>query len=299
MDCNEAEELIAPYLLGGLDSKERALLEPHLKTCPTCGRSLREAGDAVVGLAMGVPQLEAPPHIKQRLIARIEAEARSGRLTHLVSTLARVPAGLGRALMAHPVRAAAPALVLGLVFGGLWFDGRLTQISDDNKEMSGQLAAAVETDTGLSQKVEEMNVRLADAEERDASVMEVVQSQRAITYEALRMSATPGTSVKMLWGSEPSPSARGMVVVSSTGVQGLLLVLDLPRLPSDQVYQVWLMKNGQRYSAGVFTVDSTGYGQAVIIPVMPFAEFRGIRVHVAPPGGSPLPEGTSILKGDF
>ena len=299
MDCNEAEELIAPYVLGALDSREKVLMDSHLSTCPTCSLRLREDGEAVAELAFGVPQVEPPPRIKQRLFARIESEASSGRLARLGRNLAGAPTALGRALMAYPARAVASSLVLVLIFGGYWFNSRLSQISDDNIEMSGQLAAAVESDANLLQKVEEMSVNLDDAVERDVNVMDVVKSQRSLTYEVLRMSATPGTSVRALWGSEPWPSARGMMIVSPTGVQGLLLVLDLPRLRGDQVYQVWLMRDGQRYSAGIFTVDSTGYGQAVIIPVMPFAEFRGIRVHISPPGGSQLPEGDSVLKGDF
>ncbi len=85
--------------------------------------------------------------------------------------------------------------------------------------------------------------------------MQAVMTQRDVTYEALRLSFSPGASLNYLKGTGPGTSARGMIIVSQAGTRALLLVVDLPPLPSDRVYQVWLIKHGRRYSAGWFTVD--------------------------------------------
>ena len=69
--------------------------------------------------------------------------------------------------------------------------------------------------------------------------------------------------------------------------------------PADKVYQVWLMKGRAKYNAGWFTVDSTGYGQAVIIPMAPFWEFEAAGITIKPAGGSVDPTGVNTLKGDF
>ena len=50
---------------------------------------------------------------------------------------------------------------------------------------------------------------------------------------------------------------------------------------------------------GLFTVDSTGYGQAIVIPIIPFAEVDAIGITVEPEGGSLDPTGANVLSGDL
>ena len=63
MDCNRAEYLFEPYLLGTLESGQRRLLDSHLESCAVCGPRLRESGEAVARLAFAVPQMEVPSHV--------------------------------------------------------------------------------------------------------------------------------------------------------------------------------------------------------------------------------------------
>ena len=277
MECREAEELYAPYLLGALDSKEKGLMDSHLDTCQACRLNLQEEGEAAVMLALAVPQLEVPERVKQRLLSRVESELRPGVPAQMSRALADLWAGLVGAFASHTGKAVAGVLVAGLVLGGLWFNARLTDVSDDLTE--------------VAQVNEVLNQQLEAAAEREAQVMKTVRDQLEVTYEAVRMSATPGSSVNMLWGTGGS-RARGMVVVSPAGVRGLLIVLDLLPPPPDKEYKVWLITNGQRHDAGVFTVDNTGFGQTVIIPVSPFAEFDAIGITMEPTG-------TSVLRGDL
>ena len=118
-------------------------------------------------------------------------------------------------------------------------------------------------------------------------------------HERLLMSSSPGASVNTLSGTGPGQAARGLLVASRTSNRALLLVVDLPRLPYGMIYQVWLIKNSRMYSAGWFTVDSTGYGQTVIIPVAPFWEFDAVGITIEPSGGSTDPTGVSVLSGEL
>ena len=88
-------------------------------------------------------------------------------------------------------------------------------------------------------------------------------------------------------------------MVSGSKAEAFLLTFDLPLLAEDESYQIWLIKNGVGYSAGTLTIDSTGYGQAVIIPIAPLSEFDAIGITVEPSEGSEGPTGTSVLKGDL
>ena len=129
--------------------------------------------------------------------------------------------------------------------------------------------------------------------------MAAIKTQQDMTYKAPLMFANPGSSVNLLRGPGAWTSTRGVMMVSQTGTDALLLVVDLPPLPADKVYLVWLMKERAKYNAALFTVGSTGYGQTVIIPVAPFWEFEAAGITIEPAGGSVDPTGVNILKGDL
>ena len=279
MDCREAEELFGPYLLGALEPEERQRLDSHLETCPACSLKLQGDREPVARLAFAVPQLEVPRRIKEGLLSRVQADARAQTPNPLVPAWSALRRALSGTFLLHPVRAMATILVLGLVLGGVWFNSRLHRVSEETERISAVMEQAAE---------------------RDDQVMDMVKAQRYFTYEAIRRSATPGTSVNMLWGTEPATRARGMMLccaVTEEGDTALLAVLNLPPLPPNKAYQVWLIKGDQRFGAGLFTVDSTGFGQTVIIPVDPFTEFDAIGITVEPAEGSPGPTGDSVLKG--
>ena len=275
MDCREAEELFVPYLLGAIDVMERRLMDSHLESCGACNIALHGDGETVASFALGLPLLEAPSQVKHKLFKRVE---RDGRLERVVMKAGVLAQGFSQAFMPHVGKAVASVLIVGVVFAGVWFNDRLNYVAQHNNELTDQLQAA---------------------ELREAEVMEAVKTQQDMTYEALRMSASPGASVNLLRGTGAWTSARGMMMVSQTGTKALLLVADLPPLPADKVYQVWLIKNRTKYNAGWFTVDSTGYGQTVIIPVAPFWEFEAAGITIEPVGGSIDPTGVNVLKGDL
>jgi anti-sigma-K factor RskA len=100
--------------------------------------------------------------------------------------------------------------------------------------------------------------------------------------------------------------------VSGTGVAGSLLLdkdlntavliaWNLPALPDDKVYQVWLIDSqGGRLSGGLFTpAVSQPYTTTLIASPRPFTDFAGIGVTLEPAGGSPKPTGERVLKVDF
>ena len=77
MDCNQSEELMAPYILGALDSEECLLMDSHVSTCAACSLKLQEDGEIVARLASTVPQLEVPIRVKTRLFSRIDVDLAS------------------------------------------------------------------------------------------------------------------------------------------------------------------------------------------------------------------------------
>ena len=153
MDCREAEEHFVPYLLGALDSRERGLMDSHLETCSACSLRLQGDGETVARLAFAVPQLEVPPRVKQRLLSRIDANTRPYRHAQLGTPLVGLWEALSRAFVPHAGKAVASVLVLGLVFGGVWFNGRLNQVTEENEALNGQMEAAAEREADVIQAV--------------------------------------------------------------------------------------------------------------------------------------------------
>ena len=281
MDCNQSEELMAPYILGALDSEECLLMDSHVSTCAACSLKLQEDGEIVARLASTVPQLEVPISVKTRLFSRIDADIAS-EISQAVPTRgvwAGIWSVINQKFVPHASAAMASVLVGVLVFSGFWFNNRLSNLSSDN---------------------EALNVQLEGMVERETDMMDMVKEQRNITIDALTMTAASETSVNLLKATGPSPvTARGVVMVSHTESRALLLVLNLPPLSPNRVYQVWLISGDRRYSAGLFTVDSTGYGQVIVIPAVSFDEIDAIGVTVEPEGGSLDPTGANVLSGDF
>ena len=272
IECDSAAELVQSYLLGDLEKLEARLLESHLESCPSCSLLLEGDGETVARLAFSVTQRTAPSCVKERLLGRIETEGRAERTLPRVlehwSAYAYVEDVL-RSLSAHSGKLALTAAIAAVVLVGAWSNDRL---NDDAS--SEQPTLALEADS-------------AGADGRESR------------HESLLMSSSPGASVNMLSGTGPGESARGVLVASRTSNRALLLVVDLPALPYGMVYQVWLIKNNRMHNAGWFTVDSTGYGQTVIIPVAPFWEFDATGITIEPRGGSTDPTGVSVLSGEL
>ncbi len=289
MDCNQVDDQLIPYILGALESAERERLRAHVESCTDCCRQMQDEGETIARLAFAVPQLEAPAGLKERLFAKIAAADRPA----VGKSYSRKWSFLDkRGLSLRTAGAVASVVLLGIVVGGVWFNGGLKDVADENGEIAGQLEQVVRSNQAQSDKV----TRLADV---DSDVMDVVAGRRPIRYGAPRQSAAAGASMNMLWGTIWEANARGMLMVSRSGSRALLLALDLQPLPSDKVYQVWLVKDGRRYNGGYFTVDSSGYGQTLIFPYPSIAEFDAIGITIEPVGGSSGPTGTRVLRGDL
>ena len=73
---------------------------------------------------------------------------------------------------------------------------------------------------------------------------------------------------------------------------------NLPALPSNQTYQLWLVPGqGSPISAGVFDVDTKGNG-SVLLPSLPFGlAAKAFAVTIEPRGGVPQPTGKKVLFG--
>jgi anti-sigma-K factor RskA len=93
--------------------------------------------------------------------------------------------------------------------------------------------------------------------------------------------------------------ANGTLWFTPEQAEGCLVVQDMPQLPSEQVYQLWLLQGEQRTSGGTFYVDSEGNGWLLISLATPLSSFERIGVTIEPDGGSPGPTTPRLIGGDL
>jgi anti-sigma-K factor RskA len=100
-------------------------------------------------------------------------------------------------------------------------------------------------------------------------------------------------------GTNAAPAASGVIVISPDGRLGTIVVDHLPPLGEDRQYQLWLIKDGERTSGGVFSVGNSGYGYMYVHSPQPLASYTGFGVTIEPAGGSPGPTGDRVLASEM
>jgi anti-sigma-K factor RskA len=107
---------------------------------------------------------------------------------------------------------------------------------------------------------------------------------------------TPGgMQVIAMASTDVAPEATGTMVISADGEYGTLVVDGLPFLDEDFTYQLWLIRDGQRASGGLFSVNDEGYGALWITSPEPLSSYSAFGITVEPAGGSPGPTGDKVL----
>ena len=89
---------------------------------------------------------------------------------------------------------------------------------------------------------------------------------------------------------------QGAMVRTSDGAT--VFVVKLPELRPGRTYQLWRIQGGAPASAGLFSVDSSGYGVLVLDPGQRPQSGETVAVTDEPSGGSPGPTSDPLIKGE-
>lgn len=115
--------------------------------------------------------------------------------------------------------------------------------------------------------------------------------------EMVKLLETPGTLSVNVSGTDRAPTAMGQVILNPDNTRAYLIVNNLAPLTGDQVYQVWLTRDGQRDNAGTFTVDSKGHALVRIWASKPWSSYQEIGVTLEPGRGSQWPTTPCLIGG--
>jgi hypothetical protein len=108
-----------------------------------------------------------------------------------------------------------------------------------------------------------------------------------------------GMRAVTLQNTNAAPNASGFVIISSDGLDGVLVVDELPSLDAQHEYQLWLERNGSTTSGAVFPVDESGYRGMRIEAPQTLLSYSSVRITIEPAGGSAAPTGDTVLGGSL
>jgi hypothetical protein len=74
LECPRTDDA-AGYVLGAMPDGEWELYEAHVARCPACAEKVAELRFVADALLSGVPQLSAPPAVRDRVMATVRAES--------------------------------------------------------------------------------------------------------------------------------------------------------------------------------------------------------------------------------
>jgi hypothetical protein len=109
---------------------------------------------------------------------------------------------------------------------------------------------------------------------------------------------TPGTRTLPIKGTDNAPQAMGDLIINPDNARAYLIINNLKPNAVDQIYQVWLVVNGnQRDNAGTFTVDQKGHATARIWASQPWNTYQEIGITLEPGKGSQWPTTPRLIGG--
>jgi anti-sigma-K factor RskA len=259
----EIQETASLYALGALSQHEARAFEFHMdEGCEVCARELVRFERVLAGLGMGVPPIEPPASIRDRLAARLEQER------PISSPPLRVHAD--QKGVSPPARPYLPWLIaasVALIALVSVIEHRRYQEVDRQQQM---IAATRSEAAQLKAQLDQQKGKLQELEQiRDAL-------------------SAPESRVIFLSGQEPTPPTSATIVWDTKANQWLVTA-NLPQPPAGKIYQLWFVTASAKVSAGLIQPDSTGRGFAVVQVPAEIGKIAAAAITLEPAGGSPQP----------
>lgn len=263
------DELCTGYVLNTLDPAENAEFESLLKLADE--RQLKfyiELKSTAGHLAFTVDRSEPKTSVKEQLMKVIHddlSEIKSATVQSDESS-----GGFDRQTLAVAASFALLVITITLLFFSLNLNSQL-QAQNDEMESQRQLI------TELSEELEAKNELLAILESREVDMV-------------------------IMNGMEASPNGHGKIIWDPENQQALLQVSNLPAVPNGMEYQLWIIRDNQPVSAGLFAVNDPQTDSFFKIEHMDRGtdvSSEAFAVTLEPRGGMPHPTGDMYLMGNM
>jgi len=274
------EELCAGYVLHALDEEERQEFEQMLAEASDDERDLyQQMWSTANQLAFTVEESAPSASLKDQLMSEIRSQNEQDESTITDIDDSEPPADNalgdddeeGFNWSAFAVAASFALLIVSLSL--IFYSFNLSsEISNKESVIAQQETQITELKTELQQKEELLSI----LEAREVDLV-------------------------MMAGMDVNPDGYGKVIWDSQQQRALLQVSNLPAVPSDKDYQLWMIKDNKPVSAGVFAVNDQG-DNFFKIEKMAQADERtanAFAITMEPKGGAPQPTGEMYLMGNM
>ncbi len=331
MNCRDFEALIPAYALDALDPEEEEAIERHLDECAWCSGQARVHRDVAAGLSLAVEQTPVPARVLSGVRRRIASAERAAEpvVERPRSRFRRRPLSVIGAF------AYAGALIALLLLGGvlafsLRTSGQMDNLQVANAALTQQVTDLQTHNTALSEELgrlmehnSAMGERVTRLHEESSGVtkdMDELVSGSSALYEQMDALAVSGREMMDVLRAQQSivymltlPETQVVTLESEAGaVQGnLMMNLDqrwcvfvatgLNAPPHDHEYSVWLRRDEHEHLVAMLAIDERGWGQVLIAPEMPMAEYHWVGVTMEPMEGVGAQgrRGDLVLWGDM
>jgi Putative zinc-finger len=256
MNCDVIRELLEAYSLGALDDNEARLVDDHAADCLECRGLLDAYVEAASNLVDALPQMTTPPSPQLK--------------QRLIRQVAPDAAAMRRfSIRAHgsmqpALRPAFKAVAAGLVLliVGLSVAWGLQQ--------SSALAREKSLRTELEAMIGQQEV-----------VLEVVDSNRTVKSQ--------------LRATEPDSTAYGKLYTRPDMPWVVALTGRLPAKSEEEVYNLWLTRDGREDLAGALEVNANGFALILFDAGVNGPVYEAARVvHQLP--GAEAADGTTVVR---
>lgn len=304
MSHEEAFSELAAVALDSTPAEVADAVRAHASVCPECGPELAAMEVTVAALGELVPQERINPGrgagIRSRLLmrARTERESQSAPLPgppdllrgvasltgqgHRVTPVSQRPVTDGArpaTPLRPPVRAPstpsrmnwyAMAATLAFVLTG----AQLMRVTNDRNTMESQLAAV---DT---------------VQPKSDSMAQALNEKEAM------IQAMAGPDVKIVALMDKlAPQPLGRMFWNHTTNDWTMVTYGLPAPKPGKTYQVWLVTDKEKISAGTFRPDSKGRTVMHANYALARGALRAVAITEEPDGGMPAPTGPMVVAG--
>jgi anti-sigma-K factor RskA len=253
--------IVESYVLGLASETERAEFEGLCTQYPELVAARREFEEKLEQFASdhAVPP---PVGVKVRFLEAI-GEMDPGQISKVTSS--NQPKIITMENEKRPVRmsgwsrfSAAASIIL--LIGFAWFAYQFYSLKRVNEELAS-------TNVSL----------LAKANSSDSILNQIVAEQKVVS--------DPNVTVVNMVGTQVAPRSSANIYWDSTSSNVFLVVKNMPKLSSDQQYQLWALIDGKPKDLGVFDADK----DKVILKMKNTQKAQAFAITIEQKGGSPSP----------
>jgi anti-sigma-K factor RskA len=282
LDRERLEELAALTAAGAATLDESAELDDLIEAHPEALVVKRELDDAAAMLAMDL-QPVAPP---AGMLERIRGQIRNDQTA--ADTGASSTAGPGADIISlverrknRAVVAAVASMAAAAAFALLWFQER-GNVEDLREDMTARLGQR-DRETGELER--ELQAEIVKARQEAEVIAKRYEPIRSNDVRLATVSNETGATMK--------------IFIDESRRRWLVFAFELPALPADQDYQLWLLpKEGAPVSAGLLEIGPDG--ELMANPQFPpGVDAAKAAISIEPKGGSPQPTGDIPVIGDL